>query len=238
MLDLADYERRGELDGPFKLTAKHKRAQKESERIRDAIRCDTPSLTWEAYMAGEPCPGCGRPYRDEERWEFRGTMHMTNAERARYDAEEARYTEDHGDCHAVRHSVSGSLTMHCGKCCPPPPLSPAQIEHLRRILGRPKQPHELMRWRLRLYCGHVVERQAHYTHKTLHAAFTGSLACPECGLYPATIIDGEATGLAGEPHDAPKPARTPVPRKPTRAELQARVRELEAEVERLRQSGA
>lgn len=65
-----------------------------------------------------------------------------------------------------------------------------------RLLGRPTPPNELMRWKLRLYCGHVIERAAHYTHKTLHAAFAGSTS-PECGLDPATIIDGVAVGLKG-----------------------------------------
>lgn len=234
MVDLAEYERIGDLDTPFELTKKHERAQKQSEHIRDAVRCETPPLTWEDYVAGEPCSGCGRPYRDRERWEFRGTIHMTHEERERYDAEEARYKEAHGSCGSHRHSVSGSLTMHCGKCCPAPPLSPAQIERIGRILGAPKQPHELMRWRLRLYCGHVIEKQAHYTHKTLHAAFSGSTTCPECSLDPAIIVDGEALGLAGEPPFAPRSSRAPTPRKPTKAELEARVRELEAEVERLR----
>lgn len=239
MVDLADYERLGDLDAPFKLTKKHERAQKESERIRDAVRCDIPALTWDAYVAGAPCPGCGLPYSDEEPWEFRGTMYMSAEERVRYDAEQARFNEAHGQCHAIRHSVSGSLTTHCGKCCPPPPLSPDQIEAigriLRPILGKPTtRPHELMRWRVRLYCGHVVEKTAHYTHKRLHGAFTGSMACPECSLDPATIIDGHAVGLAGEPPSAPKPASTLTPKKPSKADLERRVRELEAEVERLR----
>lgn len=60
-----------------------------------------------------------------------------------------------------------------------------------------------MRWRLRLYCGHVVEKTSHYTHKTLHSAFTGETRCPECELDPATVVDGEAIGLTEEP---PAPA--------------------------------
>lgn len=234
MVDLADYERRGDLRAPFELTKKHERAQQQSERIRDAVRCDVAPLTWEAYSAGEPCPGCGLPYRDEERWQFQGTMHLTPDDRARYEAEEARFEEGHGDCHAMRHGVSGSLTMHCSKCCPSPPLSPGQVEEIERILGRPQQPHELMRWRLRLYCGDVVERRAHYTHKTLHAAFTGSVDCPECGLDPATIIDGEAIGLEGEPPGAGNAAVAPAPRKPTKADLEVKIRQLEAELQRLR----
>lgn len=40
---------------------------------------------------------------------------------------------------------------------------------------------ELMVWRLRLYCGHTIERTAHRTHLTVHAAFSGSVRCTECG---------------------------------------------------------
>ena len=233
MVDLAVYERRGDLDAAFELTKKHQRAQEESERIHNAVHCELPMLTWKAYQAGEPCPGCGRPYLDEEHWEFRGTMHMTPEERARYDSEEDRYREAHGECHASRFGVAGSLTLHCGKCCPSPPLSPERIEKIARLLGRPSEPHELMQWRLRLFCGHIVEQWAHRSHKTIHAAFTRSVCCPECGLNPATIVDAEAIGLAGAPAAAPKPAPSPAPRKPSRAQLEARLKELEAEVERL-----
>jgi hypothetical protein len=146
MASLADYERRGQLDAPFELTRKHHQAQRECERIRDAVRCDVARLTCEPYVAGEPCPGCGVPYRDDEPWESKGTMHFTEEERARYDAEEVRFKALPGDCHAIRHRVSGSLTTHCGNCCPSPPLSPHQIENLARLLGPPKQPHELMGW--------------------------------------------------------------------------------------------
>lgn len=92
------------------------------------------------------------------------------------DEERARYEEAHGNCHASRHSVSGSLTMHCSRCRPMPPLSPAKVEEIVRILGRhrPIPPHGLMRWRVRLYCGHVVEKRSHFKNTTLHSAFTGS----------------------------------------------------------------
>lgn len=231
MIDLAEYERVGDVDGPFELTRKHERAQNERERLRDAVRCDVPSLTYEEYRAGTPCPGCGRPYRDEEPWESRGTTSMTPTERTRYEAEQRQYKALHGSCGSHRHSVSGSLTTHCGRCCPPPPMSPSQIEQIARILGSHRPRHMLMRWRLRLYCGHVVEKTAHYTHKTLHAAFTGSAKCAECGLDPATIVDGAAIGLAQDPPTLRAPrARS----KPTRTQLEARIQELEAEVKRLR----
>jgi hypothetical protein len=125
-------------------------------------------------------------------------MHFTDQEGARYDAEEARFNEAHGDCHGSRHSVSGSLTIHCSRCCPMPPLSPAKVEEIARILSRrrPPQPHELMRWRLLLYCGHIVEKRSHFKNMTLHAAFIGRLSCDQCGLDPATIVNGEAIGLS------------------------------------------
>lgn len=81
-----------------------------------------------------------------------------------------------------------------------PPLSPESIERLRAILSRRTPPEDLMLWRLRLFCGHVVERHAHYTHTTVHAAFMGAVACPECGLDPATIVAAEVLGRLGEPH--------------------------------------
>lgn len=116
-------------------------------------------------------------------------------------------------------------------------MSPKQRETLGRLLSNRTPPHELMKWRLRLYCSHVVERTAHYTHKSIHAAFTGGLSCPECGLDPAVIVDGEAIGLLEHPARAQAPeSLTGEPtraHKPTKAELEARVRELEAEVARL-----
>ncbi len=233
MTNLSEYERLGDLDSPFAVTVRHERAQRERERLRESARCDTAPLTYEAYKAGSPCLGCGRPYSDAEPWEFRGTMNMKPEERARYDSEAERYAALHGSCGSYRHGVSGSLTMHCGKCCPAPPLSPSQIEGLRHILGKPTAPHELMRWRLRLFCGHVVERKAHFTHKSVHAAFSGSVACLACGLDLAAIIDGAAVGLAGEP-PVLGVARSSKRPKATRSELETTIRKLEAELEHLR----
>ena len=87
-----EYDSTGDLSAPFELTKKAQRAQAQSERIRESVRCDVPRLTWEQYAAGEPCPECGRSYRDEEH--------------ARYEAEVARYRAEHGEC---RHSVAHAL---------------------------------------------------------------------------------------------------------------------------------
>lgn len=115
-----------------------------------------------------------------------------------------------------------------------PPLKPEQVAELSRLLGHRTPRHELMRWRLRLYCGHVVEKTSHYTHKTLHSAFTGSTRCPECELDPATIVDGEAICLAGECPAPLKPVTPTQSRRPTKADLETRVQELEEEVDQLR----
>jgi hypothetical protein len=229
-VDLDDYERLGDLDKPFYVDAKDTRRQQDRERLRDSMRCDVAPLTFEQYRAGVPCPGCGLPYVDSEPFDFKGTINLSDDERVRYDAEESRFKAAHASCRSHRHSISGSLTMHCGKCCPPPPLSPSQRERIRALMS-PTAPHELMVWRLRLYCGHTVERTAHRSHLTVHSAFSGSVRCTECGCDPATVVDARVVGLAAEPT---RPESAPVARKPTRAALERRIEELEAEVARLR----
>lgn len=99
----------------------------------------------------------------------------------------------------------------------------------------PKPPHELMNWRLRLYCGHTVECSRHCSHKTVHSAFTGSVKCTECGRDPATIIDARAVGLVAQPPEPMALPPTP-PRKPPRAALERRIQELEAEIVQLKAS--
>lgn len=232
-VDLSSYEQLGDLDEPFELSAKDEHRQRDRQRLRDSTRCEITPLTFEQYRAGQPCPGCGRPYIDDEPFESKGTMYFTDAERARHDAEEARFKAAHRACGSHRHSVSGSLTTHCGKCCPFPPLSPAQLGRLSSLMSRKTAPHELMIWKLRLYCGHTVERQAHYSHRTVHAAFTGSIKCAGCGCDPATIVDARAIGLVEQPTQV---ATEPVPSKPTRAALERRVRDLEAQIARLQQA--
>lgn len=146
--------------------------------------------------------------------------------------EESRFKALHASCRSPSHGVSGSLTRHCGKCCPMPPMSPSRLDQVRALLT-PTAPHELMVWRLRLYCGRTVERTAHRSHKTVHSAFCGSIRCSECGCDPATVIDARAVGLAAEPL---QPEPVPAPRKPTRAALERRIKELETEVARLQSS--
>lgn len=75
-------------------------------------------LTWEQFEAGMPCLACGRV------WDDRG---------CELDPEvEAAFAAAHAG--GGRHTLAGSETVHCLSCCPPPPLSPAQIDQLVLLL--------------------------------------------------------------------------------------------------------
>jgi hypothetical protein len=93
-------------------------------------------LTWEKYQAGAPCPGCGLPYLGDEREEAHGTGWMTVKQLTAHDDDDVEYLRRHGKCRSHRHSVSRSLVTHCGHCCPPPPLSPSQVEKIAAIFLR------------------------------------------------------------------------------------------------------
>lgn len=53
-----------------------------------------------------------------------------------------------------------------------PPSTEEAAERLAEILAVPTPPRQLMRWRLRLYCGHVVEWSAFIEYRTHQEAFT------------------------------------------------------------------
>ncbi|MFJ8669737.1 hypothetical protein [Streptomyces sp. NPDC093600] len=97
-----------------------------------------------------------------------------------------------------------------------------------------KADHEIMRWRVRLYCGHIIETEAHYTYTDPIDAGGSRKKCPECGGAWQTIVAFEPIGLRGEPPEPTVPTPPPPPKKPTRAELERRVETLEKENERLR----
>ena len=101
--------------------------------------------------------------------------------------------------------------------------------NVRAILARKTPDHQVMRWRFRLYCGHIVIRTRHANMEcpTMHGS--SSQAYPECGMDPASIVAYEPIGLVQQP----APTSSPPPR-PTRRQLEQRVRELESENERLR----
>jgi hypothetical protein len=97
-----------------------------------------------------------------------------------------------------------------------------------------KADHEIMRWRVRLYCGHIIEAEAHYTYTDPISAGSYGRRCSECGEDRQTIVAFEPIGLRCEPPEATEPPPPPPPKKPTRADLERRVKTLEKENERLR----
>jgi hypothetical protein len=90
-----------------------------------------------------------------------------------------------------------------------------------------------MRWRLCLYCGHVVERTAHAENWTVHAAFMGSVECPECGLDPSTIVAAKVLGGAAGPPPSPRPPDRPAVLEGKLARARSEVERLEAELRAL-----
>lgn len=73
-----------------------------------------------------------------------------------------------------------------------PPLSEHALRTIARFIMNRSPESELVEWRLRLFCGHVVTQRSHHTNTAVHMAFTGTVACSECGLDPATIVAAEA----------------------------------------------
>jgi hypothetical protein len=164
-----------DLAGPFDVVQRrHEQRQAEHQRMMEL------RLTWEQLSAGEPCPGCGRPYRGSrvdlpglaiqllEAGEDSGILDpdlsieaeplrarmvdqlltagcaeqtpngLVMTERGRGvlvdQREDEAFLAGHRDCHAIRHSVAGG-PVHCGHCCPPPPLSPEQAAKIAVLLG-------------------------------------------------------------------------------------------------------
>ncbi|WP_156623908.1 hypothetical protein [Mycobacterium sp. 852002-40037_SCH5390672] len=112
---------------------------------------------------------------------------------------------------------------------PPPPLSDHQTARLRELL-QPQPDYEIMRWRVRLYCGHVVETSRHCENDKPTNHGSVSMRCPQCAMDPAHIVAYEPIGLRGEPSQPVKQ-----PKQPSKATLQRRLKKLEAEAEELRQ---
>lgn len=77
----------------------------------------------------------------------------------------------------------------------PPDARDEIVESLRPYAKAPKPAQ--MRWRLRRYCGDVVEEAADEKHHDPDEAFKHSDRCPACGRRPSLIVDAEPIGLVG-----------------------------------------
>ena len=137
-------------------------------------------LTLEQAAAGEPCRGCGLPIIDNL-GSWPGTIHLSPEDRVLYDADQAQYREMHPNCDAHRWSMQGSRATHCGYCCPPLPLSPAQSERISRFLASfpERREEELDIWKRMLTCGHTAEQKVHRTNR---APSFSTQWCSECEM--------------------------------------------------------
>jgi hypothetical protein len=61
-------------------------------------------------------------------------MHMTDAERPFWDAEDERFRLAHPVCRSMHWTVAPGGPEHCASCCPPPPMSPETLERVARLL--------------------------------------------------------------------------------------------------------
>jgi hypothetical protein len=162
------------------------------------------------------CRGCGLPMHDR-RGDWPPLLRMDSDERAAYEAQDAAWRNRHATCCDGRWSVSGSRTMHCMACCPPPPISPQTLARIAKIFIAPQDPSALVVWRLALRCGHVIETTAHRDLKQMTPSMRD---CPHCGERRAHVA-------------AERLAPAEVPRKPRRAARRERaVRAAETELRR------
>jgi hypothetical protein len=108
---------------------------------------------------------------------------------------------------------------------------------LEMIASSQPTDQEIMRWRVRLYCGHIAETRRHHTVMEPRMHGSSSMRCPECRMDPALIAAYEPIGLLAEPPTAHHPLPRQ-PKRPSRTQLEQRVAELEAEVRRLKGEGS
>ena len=93
-------------------------------------------LTWEEFIGGVPCQGCGRPFLGDETRQREGESWA--AYRERTAAIEAAFRARHHE-HGTSWTVGGG-PAHCRRCCAPHPLSPDQIRQLNQIASRSHPP--------------------------------------------------------------------------------------------------
>lgn len=235
-----------------KLTEEQKTERALKRRMAEALKAEAQALRHEAkrrewaeqdmYLtreeapAGALCRGCGLPAVDNL-GDRPPLMHLTDQERAEYDAAEAAYQAAHPDCGTCSWSISGSRTRHCGLCCPPLPLPETALEEVRRLLDSipANRARELDTWALRLTCDHRIERTQHYTHQ--HWSSGSTAHCPDCDATRGIVTSDRITTDATRARDAENQRKTAVEKArrdvaKAKAEAQARAaRKKLAEIE-------
>ncbi|MFD9280267.1 hypothetical protein ACFWD7_23685 [Streptomyces mirabilis] len=121
-----------------------------------------------------------------------------------------------------------------------PPWTEERRERMRELLGPPIPPWELQRWRLRLYCGHIVEAARIRKSPRPDGGVCDKEACPECCLDPSVIVAFEPLGPLADPppkkrsQKPSRPSRKPPADRRSKAELAAENEALRAELQALR----
>lgn len=201
------YEVRGDPDGSFVASKRDTRVQEQAVTLRESVR----RSHFHQYTTGENSGSYFSHTHDDDEPGHQHPGRKPFPARA-----DGGYFEESGP------SLGTVL---------PAPVAANVARALETIARWPETPpHQLMRWRLRLYCGHVAERTAHVESRTVHAAFMGGVACPECRLDPATIVAARAIGpvaSASEPADPRRPEGRP------RQALERRLVKAKAEVAKL-----
>lgn len=103
-------------------------------------------------------------------------------------------------------------------------------ETLRRFMQSPTPDHMIMRWRVRLYCGDIVETTRHSENEEPTRHGSSSMQCPTCGMNPARIVGYEPIGLRAQPPMRAAQPKIATTRRPTRQQLEHRIAELEAQL--------
>jgi hypothetical protein len=193
------------------------------EERREQWEREGTYLSREEFEAGHPCRSCGEPILDGL-GDRPPLLRMTPEERAEHDAAEARYKERHGECRAMRWTVSGSRTQHCANCCPSPPMGEEQARAIVRILFSHKtDKRDLDDWDLTLTCDHTVRHTQHRDHQRYSIAV---VECPTCGTRRG-VVEAVHIGPSGDPEGEVQ-----------RERLSAELRVAEAKLERQRKATA
>lgn len=180
-LVLDQYQAVGDPDEVATASKKDQRRQAEAERISNAAR----RMHFHELTEGESAGSFMSHTHDDDE-----VGHQHDGRQAFPARADGGYWEETGPSLGTQ---------------PPAPVAANIARAAGKIASWPRTPdHMLMRWRIRLFCGHVVERTAHRDHTTVERAFTLS-RCVECGLDPASIVAARPLGLVSEPPPPPNP---------------------------------
>jgi hypothetical protein len=89
-------------------------------------------MTWEEFISGQPCRGCGRGFVGAR--ERKPILLRTPEEAEATEREDAEFRAMHPNCATMTWAYGSTGVTHCSECCPMPPLSPDQVKTIARIV--------------------------------------------------------------------------------------------------------